>query len=87
MLSHIDQSKKEEEVKQQEEDERLQGGGAEVDALQQAGLEDEVWGEKSPTSLLQPPPLPSTLPSALYRHNHLPAASLLQVNLGDEPNF
>ena len=57
MLSHLDQSKKEEEVKQQEEDERLQGGGAEVDALQQAGLEDEVWGENSSTSLLQSPPL------------------------------
>ena len=57
MLAHIDDgSKKEEEAEQQEEGElrhkQQQGeaGRAEVDALQQAGLEDEVRGENSPTT-------------------------------------
>ena len=55
MLTHIhDRSKKEEEIKREEKDkckQQFEGegtGGAKVDALQQAGLEDEVWGENSP---------------------------------------
>ena len=57
MLAHIDDgSKKEEEAEQQEEGElrqqQQQGevGRAEVDALQQAGLEDKVRGENAPTT-------------------------------------
>ena len=56
MLAHIDDgSKKEEEAEQQEEGELRQqqqgeAGRAQVDALQQAGLEDEVRGKNSPTT-------------------------------------
>ena len=57
MLAHIDnRSKKEEETEQQEEGELRQqqqqgeAGRAQVDALQQAGLEDEVRGKNSPTT-------------------------------------
>ena len=56
MLTHIhDRSKKEEEIEREEKDkcsQQFEGegtGGAKVDALQQAGLEDKVWGENSPT--------------------------------------